>query len=110
MCTRSLSEVPVATSLSLPASRPCLVTSSSSNWFDSGFIPVAADSTSFPTWNYTVKDTAPVWAFCRQGNHCGAGMVFAINSDESGGRNFNAFQSVAKTLNGTAVAQTAPPE
>jgi len=79
--------------------------------FDSGFIPVAADATAFPTWNYTVKDTAPVWAYCAQlagTSHCGAGMVFAINSDESSGRSFNAFQNVAKTLNGTAASQTAP--
>ncbi|CAA7266566.1 unnamed protein product [Cyclocybe aegerita] len=72
--------------------------------FDSGFFPVADDATEFPTWNYTVTDTAPVWAYCRQGNHCGAGMVFSINSDESSGRNFQAFQNVAKALNGTAVA------
>lgn len=78
--------------------------------FDSGFIPVAADATAFPTWNYTVKDTAPVWAYCAQTaatSHCGAGMVFAINSDESSGRSFNAFKNVAQTLNGTAAAQTA---
>jgi len=77
--------------------------------FDSGYIPVPADVTAFPTWNYTVKDTAPVWAYCAQlagSSHCGAGMVFAINSDESSGRSFNAFQNVAKTLNGTAASQT----
>ncbi|RXW24765.1 hypothetical protein EST38_g1075 [Candolleomyces aberdarensis] len=78
--------------------------------FDSGFIPVAEGAAEFPTWNYTVKDTAPVWAYCRQptGSHCGAGMVFAVNSDESSGRSFNAFQNVAKTLNGTAVGQSSP--
>jgi plastocyanin len=72
--------------------------------FDSGFFPVADNATEFPTWNYTVTDTAPVWAYCRQGNHCGSGMVFAINSDETSGRNFQSFQNVAKALNGTAVA------
>jgi plastocyanin len=79
--------------------------------FDSGFLPVADGATEFPTWNYTVTDTAPVWAYCRQqtpASHCGAGMVFAINSDESSGRNFAAYQNVAKALNGTAVAATAP--
>jgi hypothetical protein len=35
-------------------------------------------------------------------------MVFAINSDESSGRNFAAFQNVAKALNGTAAAASAP--
>ncbi|EDR15651.1 uncharacterized protein LACBIDRAFT_300781 [Laccaria bicolor S238N-H82] len=84
---------------------------STGNGFDSGFFPVADNTTNFPTWNFTVTDTAPVWAYCRQSNpssHCGAGMVFAVNSDESSGRNFAAFQNVAKALNGTAVAATVP--
>lgn len=79
--------------------------------FDSGFMPVAADATSFPTWNFTVTDTSPVWVFCRQtapSSHCGAGMVFAINSVESSPRNFSAFQNVAKALNGTSVAAVVP--
>jgi len=84
---------------------------STGNGFDSGFFPVADNATNFPTWNFTVTDTAPIWAYCRQSNpssHCGAGMVFAVNSDESSGRNFAAFQNVAKALNGTAVAATVP--
>jgi plastocyanin len=79
--------------------------------FDSGFFPVGADATTFPTFNYTVTDTAPVWAYCRQqtpASHCGAGMVFAINSDEGSGRNFVAYQNVAKALNGTAAAASNP--
>ncbi|KAF8167971.1 hypothetical protein B0H34DRAFT_683819 [Crassisporium funariophilum] len=79
--------------------------------FDSGFMPVADNSTAFPTWNFTVTDTGPVWAYCRQktpASHCGAGMVFAINTDETSGRNFAAFQNVAKALNGTAVAANIP--
>jgi plastocyanin len=36
--------------------------------FDSGFLPVADGATDFPTWNFTVTDTAPVWAYCRQKN------------------------------------------
>ncbi|KAF6766324.1 hypothetical protein DFP72DRAFT_866191 [Ephemerocybe angulata] len=91
---------------------PCRpLTADGQKGFDSGFIPVADSLTEFPTWNYTVKDTAPVWAYCAQlagSSHCGAGMVFAINSDESSGRSFNAFQGVAKTLNGTAASSTAP--
>jgi len=76
--------------------------------FDSGFFPVADDATEFPTWNYTVTDTAPVWAYCRQGNHCGSGMVFAINSVEDSGRSLNDFQNVAKALNGTSVSANSP--
>jgi len=81
------------------------------NGFESPFLPVTDTATTFPTWNFTVADTAPVWAFCRQltpASHCGAGMVFAVNAVESGERNFTAFQNVAKVLNGTAAAANAP--
>ena len=80
--------------------------------FDSGFIPVAETATEFPTWSVVVNDTAPIWAYCRQPNptsHCGAGMVFAINSDEQGQRNFAAFQGVAEAINGTAALQNSDP-
>ncbi|TFK57139.1 hypothetical protein OE88DRAFT_100529 [Heliocybe sulcata] len=80
--------------------------------FDSGFLPVADDASSFPTWNVTVNDTAPMWAYCRQktpASHCGAGMVFAVNSDESSQRSFSAFQALAEQLNGTAAAASASP-
>ncbi|KZV92847.1 Cupredoxin [Exidia glandulosa HHB12029] len=47
---------------------------------DSGFVPVAADATTFPTKRLTVPDaTTPLWFYCKQGNHCTSGMVFAIN-------------------------------
>lgn len=32
----------------------------------------------------------------------------AVNSDDTSGRSFTAFQNVAKTLNGTAVGQSSP--
>jgi len=76
--------------------------------FDSGFEPVAADATTFPTWNYTVTDTAPVWAYCKQATHCGAGMVFSVNAVQGSARDFDAFKSVAQQLNGTQLAATAP--
>jgi len=72
--------------------------------FMSDFFPVADNSTNFPTWNVTVNDTNPLWAYCRQktpSSHCGAGMVFAVNSDESSPRSFSAFQKLAEQLNGT---------
>jgi len=72
--------------------------------FNSGYMPVGADATDFPTWSLTVNDTSPIWAYCAQAGHCGSGMVFAINSDESSGRSFTAFQKLAKTLNGTSTA------
>jgi plastocyanin len=75
--------------------------------FSSGFHPVGANDTDFPTWSITVNDTAPIWAYCGQTNptsHCGAGMVFAINAIDNSTRNFTAFQSVAEQLNGTGSA------
>lgn len=69
--------------------------------FDSSFMAVAADASAFPTYNITVNDTAPIWAYCRQANHCGGGMVFAINAVESGNKSFAAFQALAKQINGT---------
>jgi len=71
--------------------------------FDSGFIPGATDGSA--TFSITVNDTQPIWAYCRQTGHCGQGMVFAINSDEtSTDRNFASFQALAKTINGTNAA------
>jgi len=92
---------------------PCLpltnMTTGTKTGFDSGFFPVAADATTFPTWSLTINDTAPIWAYCRQANHCGSGMVFAVNSDETSQRNFTAFQTLAKTLNGTSSSNSTTP-
>ena len=94
-------------------SAPCLpltnTTTGQRTGFDSGYFPVAAGSTEFPTWSLTINDTAPIWAFCGQAGHCGSGMVFAVNSDESSGRNFAAFQGLAKTLNGTNSSDSTAP-
>ncbi|TBU64921.1 hypothetical protein BD310DRAFT_972424 [Dichomitus squalens] len=73
---------------------------------DSGFMPVGANATEFPTYNVTVNDTAPLWFYCRQhapdgSSHCGAGMVFAVNAVEDSPRNFTAFKALAGSLNGT---------
>lgn len=81
--------------------------------FSSGFHPVDANQTdNFPTWNLTVNDTAPIWAYCGQtspSSHCGAGMVFAINAVDSSPRNFTAYQAVAEKLNGTAAGAISSP-
>jgi len=69
--------------------------------FDSGYIPVAEGETNFPTWSVTVNDTAPIWVFCAQGNHCSAsGMVFSVNSDETTGspKTYNTFKQSAMSL------------
>ncbi|KAH8102939.1 hypothetical protein BXZ70DRAFT_985935 [Cristinia sonorae] len=74
--------------------------------FDSGFIPVPDDNTAgpFPLARFTVKDTEPVWVYCRQANHCQQGMVFAINP----GDKFAAFQATAMGQ-GTNPASVSPP-
>jgi len=65
--------------------------------------------TTFPTYTIQVNDTAPIWAYCRQATHCGAGMVFAVNAVESGPNNFAAFQAKAMQLNGTGTATSSLP-
>jgi len=83
---------------------PCMPLTNQTNariGFNSGYFPVAANSTVFPTWSLTINGTTPIWAYCAQSGHCGAGMVFAVNSDESSGESFAAFQGLAKTLNGS---------
>ncbi|PAV22001.1 hypothetical protein PNOK_0195800 [Pyrrhoderma noxium] len=82
---------------------PCreIGSTSTTAGFDSGFMPVNATS-DFPTYSITVNDTTPVWAYCRQVGHCGQGMVFALNAVDNGPKNFTAFQSAARQLNGTA--------
>ncbi|CCM05051.1 uncharacterized protein FIBRA_07253 [Fibroporia radiculosa] len=72
--------------------------------FDSGFMPVASNATSYPTFTVQINDTSPIWVYCKQTNpksHCGAGMVFSVNAVESSPNNFAAFQAKAKQINGT---------
>ncbi|KAH9948106.1 Cupredoxin [Amylocystis lapponica] len=80
--------------------------------FDSGFVPVADNNTDgpFTAAQFTVKDTNPVWVFCRQTGHCQQGMVFAINPADK----FPEFQANAKgntTANSStpALPASAPP-
>jgi len=72
--------------------------------FDSGFQPVDPAATAPLTYTITVNDTKPIWVYCRQGNHCGVGMVFAVNSNEEpdSGRTFADFVNLAKAINGTS--------
>lgn len=60
--------------------------------FDTGFIEVdPALTEGFPVAELPVLTTEPVFAFCKQGNHCSSGMVFAINA----GDRFDAFKANA---------------
>ena len=56
-------------------------------------MPVSADNVNgpFPIGELTVRDTQPIWAYCRQAGHCQQGMVFAVNPGEK----FAAFKASA---------------
>lgn len=75
--------------------------------FDSGFMPVADNATTGPSFTIQVNDTAPIWAYCRQAGHCGQGMVFSVNAVEGSANSFEAFQAKAKQLNGTSASGSA---
>lgn len=81
--------------------------------FDSGFMPVAPDATTFPMYIHTVTDTKPIWVYCAQGDgaHCHAGMVFAINCGLTGAANsFASFQAAAEAQgSGSALAPAPTP-
>jgi plastocyanin len=76
---------------------PCLYETG----FDSGFKPVPEGAVNFPTYVVQVNDTNTIWAFCKQGNHCSKGMVFAANTVESSDKTFAAFQDRAKNPSST---------
>lgn len=67
---------------------------------------VSQNATTFPTYTVQVNDTSPIWAYCRQVSHCGEGMVFAANADESSANTFEAFEARAKEINGTGSNST----
>ncbi|KAJ6520807.1 hypothetical protein DFH09DRAFT_1048263 [Mycena vulgaris] len=80
---------------------PCkpLASTTGQAGFKSGFMFVPPDATTFPTFNITINDTAPIWGYCGQQGppvHCSSGMVFSINAVESGPNNFAAFQELAE--------------
>ncbi|TFK67137.1 hypothetical protein BDN72DRAFT_871394 [Pluteus cervinus] len=62
---------------------PCSIMTTPLQGIDSGFQPVPANATAFPSWSFTVDNaTNPLWFFCAQtnpANHCQKGMVFALN-------------------------------
>jgi hypothetical protein len=68
-------------------------------------IPVPAENVDgpFPRAQFTVRDTQPVWVYCRQANHCQQGMVFGLNP----GDQFPAFKAKAMA-SGSPPASTSP--
>ena len=86
-------------SFDAPCEKLALSTNGQETGFDSGFMPVAANATTFPEFTITVNDTAPIWVYCRQTGHCGQGMVFSVNAVEP--NDFDAFKARAIAINGT---------
>jgi len=76
----------------------------SNGGFNSGYMPVAATATTFPTYTIKVNDTTPIWAYCQQAGHCGQGMVFAANVNSSSPNSFAAFQAAAKASGGSSTS------
>lgn len=62
----------------------------------------------FPTCDWTIKTTDPLWVYCGQTNpvsHCGKGMVFAVNPPATG-NTFDAYKANAVAQDGGAAAPT----
>lgn len=81
--------------------------------FNSGFMPVPANQTdNLPIHTISVYDTNPIWVFCAQNtpvNHCGQGMVFAINCGADGQPNsFTNFKQSALNFGASLSASAAP--
>jgi plastocyanin len=59
---------------------PCTRLTTPTLGIDSDYQPVPANATMIPQWSFTVVNaSAPLWFYCKQGAHCKAGMVFAVN-------------------------------
>jgi len=66
------------------------------NSFWSGFFPTK-EGANEQVFVYTVaNESAPVWFYCTQGQHCQNGMVGVINPPASGQRTIQAFAAAAK--------------
>jgi len=74
--------------------------------FDSGYVPVPKGSTQMPSWTLQVQVATPLWAYCKQGKHCAAGMVLGINVDNTGAKSMDAFIAAAKA-GGNSTGSTA---
>jgi len=88
---------------------PC---SSKQDGFDSNYIAVsnATAQNQFPSWSITLTNTDAIWVYCKQGNHCGQGMVMAINPTVE--KSFDMYLATAKATlsgNGTTTGNTTAP-
>ena len=70
-------------------------------------VPVPAENVAgpFPGARFFIRDTQPIWVYCRQANHCQQGMVFAVNP----GDQFPAFKAKALASGNPSVSTSTPP-
>ncbi|THU98563.1 hypothetical protein K435DRAFT_856570 [Dendrothele bispora CBS 962.96] len=92
-----------------------------SGGFDSGWVLIpGADAGPTPEWNLTITNASrPLWFYCKQllpAPHCGAGMVGAINANDSSIQTFMSNANGKQTsgqgigaLVGQGASASAPP-
>jgi len=80
-----------------------------SGLFNSGFVPVANNTNTSPTFSVPITNTNPITVYCAQAIHCQSGMVMVINPTTSGATSLAAYQQLtagattntpAKAVNG----------
>lgn len=77
---------------------------------DSGFMPNPTNSiTPAPMMMFQVTTTEPVWMYCRQGSHCGGGMVFSINPTAEKSHELFLENALATAQDGDGAAPPPPP-
>lgn len=80
-----------------------------SGQFNSGFVPVAANANTKPTFSVAVTNTQPITVYCAQAQHCQVGMVMVINPAANVSHNHPLFTSSSNLVQGptTLAAYTA---
>jgi len=74
-----------------------------SGQFNSGFVAVANNTNTKPTFSVAVANTNPITVYCAQAQHCQVGMVMVINPTNTGATSLNAYRQLS------AKAQTNTP-
>ncbi|KAF2672571.1 hypothetical protein BT63DRAFT_131115 [Microthyrium microscopicum] len=85
--------------------------------FNSGFVNVAANAGTKPTFDVAVTSTQPQVVYCAQAQHCQVGMVMVINPSATGATSLAAYKAVsakaktntpAKAVNGGVLKNATP--
>lgn len=84
-------------------SRPCVPQNAES--FFSGFVPTN-EGQAKDVFQIVVKDKAPIWYYCAQGNHCESGMVGVVNQNFNSVATLAAHKKLAAAVNATVIPPT----